>query len=144
MSLWDQYQVEAKVKAILDVQSHMPGHHFGRPFLTPHQIAMAFATGYPLEFSQIGKPVGTKGTGEDSLAGYIAQQLSKRIADGRLVGVEGRFLHAAHLPASADESKGNIVESSSMQTYDLSMFRLQDPPVRGMPEPAPGASAWRH
>jgi hypothetical protein len=132
MSLWDQYQLEDKVKAILDVRSHEPGHHFGRPFLTPYQVAVAFATGYPLEFGRIGKPVGGQGQEqEESLAHYIARQIAKRTADGRLAGIEGRFLHRANLHAVVYALNGQATEPSSMQAYDLPMFRLVDPPVRG-------------
>lgn len=131
MSLWDQYQMESKVKAILDVQSHEPGHHYGRPFLTPYQVAVAFATGYPLEFAHIGKPVGGRGEGhEESLDHYIARQISKRLADGRLAGIEGRFLHRANLHAVVYALNGQAGEPASVQAYDLPMFRLVDPPVR--------------
>lgn len=127
MSLWDQLQIESKIRAILDVQSHKPDHHFGRPFLTPYQIALEFEERYPTEFARIGKPVGGKGTGQqDSLAQYLALELSRRVSEGRLVGVEGRFLHRAHLRTLQYERGGQIVESSSMQAHDLSMFRLQD------------------
>ena len=125
MSQWEQLQMDSKVADILDVQSHRPDHHFGRPFLTPYQIALAFETRYPAEFAMIGKPLGGKGTGQqDSLAQYIALELSKRISDGRLNNVEGRFLHRASLHSLQYERNGQIVESSSMQAYDLSMFRL--------------------
>lgn len=125
MSLWDQHQIESKVRAILDVRSHNPDHHFGRPFLTPYQIALEFEERYPAEFSQIGKPVGGRGNGQqDSLAQYLALELSKRISQQRLVGIEGRFLHRAHLRTLQYERDEHVVESSSMQAYDLSMFRL--------------------
>lgn len=127
MSLWDQLQIESKVRAILDVRSHSPDHHFGRPFLTPYQIALEFEQRYPAEFSQLGKPVGGKGTGQqDSLSQYLALELSRRISQQRLNGIEGRFLHRAHLRTLQYERDGQVVESSSMQAYDLSMFRLQD------------------
>ena len=64
MSQWDVLDMDSKISQILDVQSHDPGHHFGRPFLTPYQIAIAFRDRYPQEFQTIGKPIGGKGTGQ--------------------------------------------------------------------------------
>ncbi len=125
MSQWEALQIEAKILSILDVWSHKPEHHFGRPFLTPYQIAIEFERRHPQEFAVIGKPLGGKGTGQqDSLAQYIALELSRRIAGGRLTQVEGRFLSRTDLHSLEYELKGSIIESSSMQAYDLSMFRL--------------------
>lgn len=125
MSLWEQHQIETKILQILHVDSHNPEHHFGRPFLTPYQIAIEFHNRYPQQFADIGKPLGGKGTGQqDSLAQYIAQELSRRIKDQRITNIEGRFLHRAHLHSLQYKDDGNTIESSSMQAYDLSMFRL--------------------
>jgi hypothetical protein len=127
MSQWDQLQMDTKISQILNVQSHDPAHHFGRPFLTPYQIAIEFQRLFPPDVQTIGKPVGGKGTGQqDSLAQYIALELSKRIKDRRITNIEGRFLHREHLHTLKYENGGQIIESSSMQAYDLSMFRLID------------------
>ncbi len=127
MSQWDQLQMDTKVTQILNVQSHEPGHHFGRPFLTPYQIAISFQQRFPQDFQTIGKPVGGKGTGQqDSLAQYIALELSKRIKDRKITNIEGRFLHRANLHSLEYEVNNQIIESSSIQAYDLSMFRLID------------------
>jgi hypothetical protein len=125
MSLWEKYTMEARIADILDIQSHNPAHHFGRPFLTPYQIAIEFRRRFPQDFEAIGKPLGGKGTGQqDSLAQYIALELSKRIGDHKIANIEGRFLHRANLHSLQYEDNGQIIESSSMQSYDLSMFRL--------------------
>lgn len=125
MSLWDQLQMDTKITQILDVQSHEPNHHFGRPFLTPYQIAISFRQHFPQDFQKIGKPIGGKGIGQqDSLAQYIALELSKRIQDRRITNIEGRFLHRANLHTLQYEMNNQMIESSSMQAYDLSMFRL--------------------
>jgi len=127
MSLWEQHAIEARVAEILDIQSHNPAHHFGRPFLTPYQIAIEFQRRFPQDFASIGKPLGGKGTGQqDSLAQYLALELSKRISDRRITNIEGRFLHRANLYTLQYEDNGQIIESSSMQAYDLSMFRLAE------------------
>ncbi len=126
-SLWDQLQMDSKVSQILDVQSHAPNHHFGKPFLTPYQIAISFQQLFPQDFQTIGKPVGGKGTGQqDSLAQYIALELSKRILDQRITNIEGRFLHRANLHVLEYEGNGQVIKGSSMRSYDLSLYRLID------------------
>ena len=123
-SLWDELQLEDKIFQILSVESHNPDHHFGRPFLTPYQIAISFKSLFPDDFARIGKPVGGKGTGQqDSLAQYFALELSRRISNGSIQNIEGRFLHRKHLITLQYEDEGKVVESSAMQAYDLSMFR---------------------
>ncbi len=127
MSQWDQLQMDTKISQILNVQSHDPNHHFGRPFLTPYQIAIRFQQQFPQDFQTIGKPIGGKGTGQqDSLAQYIALELSRRIKSGNITNIEGRFLHRANLHSLKYEVDNEIIESSSEQAYDLSMFRLID------------------
>ena len=127
MSQWDDLDMDVKISQILNVQSHDPAHHFGRPFLTPYQIAIRFHEQYRADFNAIGKPIGGKGTGQqDSLAQYIALELSKRIKDNRITNIEGRFLYRGNLKNLQYEYNGDLIESSSMQAYDLSMFRLID------------------
>ena len=127
MSQWDQLQMDTKCSQILNVQSHDPNHHFGRPFLTPYQIAIRFKQLFPHDSQTIGKPIGGKGTGQqDSLAQYIALELSRRIKSGNITNIEGRFLHRANLHSLKYEVDNKIIESSSEQAYDLSMFRLID------------------
>jgi hypothetical protein len=120
MSIWDKFQMEEKILAILDVRSYAPRHHFGRPFLTPYQIASAFKKRHPAAFREIGLPLGGDKTGQyNSLSQYIAHQLSCRIRDKK-IPVEGRFLYRKGLQAI--RYKDSI---ETFQTYDLSMFRLQ-------------------
>ena len=127
MSQWELLQMDDKIHSILDVESHEPDHHFGRPFLTPYQIALAFRERYPEQFRQIGKPIGGKGTGQqDSLAQYIALELSRRIKAEQLTNIEGRFLHRRYLQTLQYEDAGDLIESSLMRSFDLSMFRRLD------------------
>lgn len=127
MSQWDQLDMNSKINQTLDVQSHDPEHHFGRPFLTPYQIAIKFQLQFPQESLTIGKPIGGKGTGQqDSLAQYIALELSKRIKSEAIINIEGRFLHRSNLQSLKYEVNNSIIESSLDQAYDLSMFRLID------------------
>ena len=53
MSNWEELQIETKVLAILDVWSHKPEHHFGRPFLAPYQIAVEFERRFAQEFAAV-------------------------------------------------------------------------------------------
>ena len=126
-STWDEFQLEDKIFQILDVESRNPDHHFGRPFLTPYQIAISFKNLFPEDFARIGKPVGGKDTGQqDSLAQYFALELSKRINSGSISNIEGRFLHRKNLHTLQYKDEGEIIESSLMQSNDLSMFRRID------------------
>lgn len=126
-SLWDQLQMDTKINQTLNVQSHEPSHHFARPFSTPYQIAISFQQSFPQDFQTIGKPLGGKGTGQqDSLAQYIALELSKRTKDRRITNIEGRFLHRANLKVLEYDDGSKVITSSSMQAYDLSMYRLID------------------
>ena len=127
MSQWENLEMDTKISEILNVQSHEPDHHFGRPFLTPYQIAIEFKEQFPNEFDKIAKPIGGKGTGQqDSLAQYIALELSRRIKSGKVTNIEGRFIHNIYLLSLEYKYKGQTISSSSEKSYDLSIFRLLD------------------
>ena len=127
MPLWDELAMESKILAILDIQSHASEHHFGRPFLTAYQIAIAFCQRHPEEFERIGEPVGGKGSGQRaSLAQYIARELSQHIKKERITNIEGRFLHRANLRCLEYEMNGETITSSAERAYDLSMYRRTD------------------
>ena len=122
MSMWNNHSLDTKVREILDVPTHPPNHHFGRPFLTSYQIAIAFAEQYPDDFREIDKEIGGQGTGQHhSLAQYFARELSQRISDERLLGIEGRFLSLQDVESIQYRSD---VVSSPIPT--LSMFRLSN------------------
>ena len=131
MSIWEEFAMESRVREILGAARHDKTHHFGRPFLTAYQIAIAFDKAHREDRKRIGKPVGGKGTGrKDSLAQYLAWQLSRRIKSGELVGIEGRFLHGQHLRSLEYDLDGKVVKSSSGKSDALSMFRLKDEGAR--------------
>ncbi len=126
-SKWDELHLEEKLLRILNVRSHAPNHPFGRPFQTPYQIAIALERLYPEDFKKIGKPLGGKHTGQqDSVAQYLAQELARRVKNGSLPNVEGRFFHRKYLKGLTYDHDGQVVESSAEQAYDLSMFRRTD------------------
>lgn len=127
MSLWEELNMDLKISQILNIQSHDPNHHFGRPFLTSYQIAIEFNELFSNDVQTIGKPIGGKGTGQrNSLAQYIALELSKRINNEKIQNIEGRFIHRAYLNKLEYDANGEKRESSSGQAYDLSIFRLRD------------------
>lgn len=129
-SLWEEHAIEAKIIQILsDVSDYDPEHHLGRPFLTAYQIAIAFAQRYSDTFEHIGLPVGGLDTGQrDSLAKYLANQLSRKVKAGDLSEIEGGFLSNDHLhDISFVSADGTIIHSSLTHTpFTLSMFRLRD------------------
>jgi hypothetical protein len=126
MAQWDEYNFKDRIREILrDVHYYKENHKFGRPFLTAYQIAIEFAQRYPEDFRQIGLQVGGEGIGQrNSLAQYIAGQLSRRIDD--LADFEGSFISNNYLNELSFENNDVYVKSSLTDTeYDLSMFRLR-------------------
>lgn len=131
MSIWEEFEMESRVREILEAVRYDKRHHFGRPFLTAYQIAIAFDKANPEDRERIGKPVGGKGTGQqDSLAQYLALQLSRRIKSGEVVGIEGRFIHGQHVRSLEYDLNGKVVKSSSGKADALSMFRLEEEEAR--------------
>ena len=123
MSIWQNHAIEARIREIL---ASVPdeGHHFGRPFLSAYQIAIAFDQRFRREANLIAKPVGGKDTGRhDSLAKYFANQLSRRIRHGTLPSIEGRFLNGLFL-GSLEYKNGSETVASSLGEANLSIFRL--------------------
>ena len=126
MSIWQDHSIETHIRQIL---ASVPddGHHFGRPFLSAYQIAIAFDQQFRHEADLIANPVGGKDTGRhDSLAEYFANQLSRRIRSGTLTGIEGRFLNGRFLECLEYRSRGERVASSLGQA-NMSIFRLAPP-----------------
>ena len=126
MSIWQDHSIETRIREIL---ASVPddGHHFGRPFLSAYQIAIAFDQRFRHEADLIAKPVGGKDTGRhDSLAEYFANQLSRRIRSRTLTGIEGRFLTGRFLECLEYRNLGERVASSLGQA-NMSIFRLAPP-----------------
>jgi len=127
MSLWQEHDIESKVLAILqEAPEAAEGHHLGRPFLTAYQIAIEFNRRHPEVVAALGLPVGGAGTGQhNSLAQYLAKQLSDRVRDGRMP-VEGGFLSNLHLNDITFNNGDSLITSSLTGTnFTLSMFRLR-------------------
>ncbi len=123
MSIWQEHSIETRIREIL---ASVPdeGHHFGRPFLSAYQIAIAFDQRFRSVADSIAKPVGGKDTGRhDSLAKYFANQLSRYIRQGTLPGIEGRFLNGRFL-GTLEYNNGSETVASSLGAANLSIFRL--------------------
>ena len=129
MSLWDELQLYNKIRTILkSCTPHDHDHHFGNySYLTPYQIALKLKEKYPYIYGKIEKPIGGKGTGRrDSLAQYIVNELSKRIKSGEITDIEGAFLFREYLHKLEYQSDNEMIESSSGESYDLSLFRYKE------------------
>ena len=123
MSIWEDHAIEQRIREILAAVPD-EGHHFGRPFLTAYQIAIAFDQHHRQAADAIAKPVGGRDTGlHDSLAKYLANQLSRRIRAGTLPDIEGCFLNGRFL-RSLEYDNGSQTVASSLGQANLSMFRL--------------------
>jgi hypothetical protein len=130
MAHWQTLNMENKITEILkDAPNALERHHLGQPFLTAYQIAIEFEKRYPKEFKQLKLPVGGAGNGKrNSLAQYIAGQLSRRIKSKEITHIEGGFLSNQHLHDINFEAEGQekLIHSSLTNTnFTLSMFRLK-------------------
>ena len=129
MSKWQELDIESKITQILrDVPDSTSEHHLGRAYLTAYQIAIEFARLYPDAAAQLGFPIGGAGTGQrNSLAQYLAGQLSRNIGAGQLQYIEGGFLSNQHLKDISFDSGTETIHSSLTNTnFTLSMFRLRN------------------
>ena len=128
MTIWEQYNLEERILDILDVHySHGPEHHFRRPFLTPYQIAISFKEQYQSDFDAIDMPIGGIGIGQhNSFSQYIARELSRKINDRSISNIEGGFLSNNNIVELIFNDSGKEVRSSSINNFDLSMFRRTD------------------
>ncbi len=130
MSIWDDSDIEGKVLTVLtDVHLVSEHHHFGRPYMTAYQLAIKLDSRYPDVKVALNVRVGGAGTGErNSLAQYLARELSRRIKSDPHYPVEGAFLsnEAVHQLAY-DAADGQLVTSSLTGSgFDLSLFRRRE------------------
>lgn len=127
MSVWAEHHVEARVLEILaEVPMNSDYHQFGRPFMTAYQLAIEMHSRYPDVARSLGYPVGGAGTGRrNSLAQYLAGELSRRIGADHDYPVEGRFISNVRLRSLEYEGPdGEPIASTLTGTgFDLSMFR---------------------
>jgi hypothetical protein len=125
-TLWQQYNIEDRIIQILrEVEDE--GHHFGRPFLTAYQLAIEFARRHHGIVRDCGYQVGGAGIGErNSLAQYLALELSRQIRNNPDFPIEGAFISNQDVrELSYNYENGIITSSLTGSGYSLSMFRLR-------------------
>ena len=127
MSIWINYNIEERLRAILAAQS--VNHHFGSHlFITAYQLAIEFERNHPKDFAAIGMPIGGEGTGTpNSFSQYTARELSQRIKAGSITDIEGSFLGNLNLHEITFDSPSGLVTSSlTGSQYPVSIYRLRD------------------
>lgn len=127
MSKWEDLHIEAHIRGILGEVEYCREQHFNRPFLTAYQLAIKFARMFQPEAIELDFPIGGEGVGQrNSLAQYLAGQLSQRIEKNEITDIEGAFISNNNLNEISFDNNGDTIVSSLTNTeYDLSMFRLR-------------------
>jgi hypothetical protein len=131
MSLWQQYDMEQRVRSGLEVihLNNPSGHHFGRPYVSSYQIAIALDADDPQLKHLLDKGVGGTGTGShNSLAQYIGNELSKQIKSLEEAHyAEGAFMSNERVEAVVYRGAdgGEVVSSLVGTGYDMALFRLR-------------------
>lgn len=129
MCIWDDHEVGRWVcEALAEVTPPPdPGHHFGQPFVTAYQLAIKVDRDHPEIAVALGVKIGGTGTGShNSLAQYLARELSQRISHRQDdLPVEGAFLSNDEVAAfSFVAPDGRPVRSSLTGSgYPMSLFR---------------------
>ena len=130
VTIWAEHDVEARILEVLgDVPTTNDAHHFGRPYMSAYQLAIELHRRYPAVAKALGRPVGGAGVGRrNSLAQYLAKQLSDRNRDDDHYPVEGAFItNQDVLRLSYQGPDGAPVTSSLTGSgFELSLFRLRD------------------
>lgn|SRR5690554_7940672 len=127
MSNWETYEFEDRIKAILrDLQyGENELDHFGQPFVSSYQIAIAYAERHPEAFQALNLPIGGLGTGEhNSLAQYIARELSRRIKKHEIIDIEPAWFRRDYVNQIDFNCQNEIITASNLSA--LSMFRLRE------------------
>jgi hypothetical protein len=128
MSFWQENNLSEKITQILKEVPEYAPHHLGYPFLSAYQIAIEFDRRHPDVVGKTTYKVGGAGIGEqNSLAQYLAQNLSRGIKAGRLPHVEGGFISNWHLHDISFDNQGDVIHSSLTGTaFTLSLFRYKE------------------
>jgi hypothetical protein len=126
MSKWQDLQLQERLTEILCEFGADETHHFGRPFASAYQIAIAFAGRFPDLFERIGLPLGGPGTGKHySLTQYLAGELSRRIKSGEITHIEGAWLSTLRLHRLEFDLQDDVLDVPTPQEV-VSMFRLSE------------------
>jgi hypothetical protein len=123
---WDKYQMKARVLEILATAPTDPSDGIGRCFMTPYQIAIAFARRFQADFRRMGRPVGGAGAGDKTLTQYIANQLSRRIKARKIKDIEMQFLYSRDLKSLIyKHGDAEVVATPNQAGFLTSLFRLR-------------------
>lgn len=132
MNKWHDLQLQDRLTEILCEFCFDDTHHFGRPFASAYQIAIAFAGRYPDLFARIGLPLGGPGIGNrHSLTQYLAGELSRRIKSGEITHIEGAWLSTLRLHRLEFELQDDMLNVPAQHEV-LSMFRLTEQGLRAL------------
>ncbi|MGH4049958.1 MAG: hypothetical protein ACREVX_01180 [Clostridium sp.] len=128
MSNWIIYDCENRIREILLRSEYKkePGHHLGKPFLSPYQIAIEYDKTFHNDVLSMGYVVGGKGVNtKTSLAQYIGRELSKRIKNITITDIEGGFFSNKDLEEISFNHGNIIISSATGGIQDLSIFRIK-------------------
>jgi len=125
MSNWEDQDLDTKIHAILKRFQYSNPDHFGQPFVSAYQIAIALAKHNPETIQALNLPLGGRDSGENSsLAQYIARELSRRIKSGSLKDIEGAWFQRDYVQDIIFSHEKQIITASNLEA--LSLFRLRD------------------
>ena len=125
MSKWHDLDLAMKLTSILDDYRYQSPYS-GCAFVTGYQLAIEFARRYPDDTQEIGFPVGGVGTGQqNSLAQYLAHQLSVHIQSGAITNMDMGYLSTRHLDDLSFVGDYGAIHASSRQPIDIAVFRLR-------------------
>ncbi len=125
-SKWEKFDFSVKITEVLSDTKYDSTHHFGRPFLTPYQIASELVRRHPTICRDIDKSFGGQDTGEyTSLVQYIARELSSRIKSKEIPHIQGVHLCNEHLKEYTFWGPdGSEVSVPNRGQEHLSLYRL--------------------
>jgi hypothetical protein len=125
MSQWEKYHFEERIRGILQGFQYTGDDltHFGQPFVSAYQIAIAYAERHPEAFNEINLPIGGRGTSEsNSLTQYIARELSGRIKNGEITDIEPAWFRRDYVEQLDFKYENRTISATNPAA--LSMFRL--------------------
>lgn len=129
MSEWEQ-SFEAEVFRLLDQEEFdiREDHHFGHPFVSAYQIAVAFERDNRELCQRLNKVIGA-GDGLENLPTYIAHELSRRIRTaGTDYPIEAVWLSGTGLPTILYRHNKETKQGTPNRKHNgYSLYRLKQP-----------------
>ncbi len=127
-SMWNQYGLLDKTRAILSEFIQSDPHTFGQPFVSVYQIAILFTERYPQDVQAINKQMSGVGEGvevADSLPAYLAHQLSQNIKNGNITDIDAAWLSTHDINHINFSYQRRELKGTGNSTYKgYSLFRL--------------------